>query len=349
MTKSEHDVFLSYTWSERDLALRIERALQARKMTVFRDEHIQLFDGITEHLARALDSSKVFLALYSVRYPTRYACQWELTRAFLAAQRLGDPRARVLVVNHGPDESHIAQLELEDAAYFSAARADVDLDRLTERVRDKVRAAEVPLARVSALAGNLAFSIMVWGVGIPGLSQSELWVCRRGTVAVLFWRAYYPYVVSIIKKRRAGRTYLYAVTSARVGGQLRIVDQVYLGAEDEVIARLTGPAGDGLTLPDDTMHRRFGDVAAVWGMFTRLDAVAVIDGVLGDARVSGGVSVGTYLVLAALNRICDPRSKAGLATWWAGTALGAHPGDPDGGVGPPPVLGRHGPGRGRAA
>jgi transposase len=136
------------------------------------------------------------------------------------------------------------------------------------------------------------------------------------------WKAYYPYVVSIIKKRRAGRTYLYAVTSARVGGQPRIVDQVYLGAEDEVVARLTGPAGDGLTLPDDTLHRRFGDVAAVWGMLTRLDAAAVIDGVLGDARVSGGVSVGTYLALAALNRICDPRSKAGFATWWAGTALG---------------------------
>ena len=30
--------------------------------------------------------------------------------------------------------------------------------------------------------------------------------------------------------------YLYAATSARVGGQPRIVEQVYLGAEDEVLS-----------------------------------------------------------------------------------------------------------------
>ena len=45
-------------------------------------------------------------------------------------------------------------------------------------------------------------------------------------------------VSSIIKKRRGGRTYLYAATSARVQGKPRIVDQVYLGTEEEVIARL---------------------------------------------------------------------------------------------------------------
>jgi transposase len=128
-------------------------------------------------------------------------------------------------------------------------------------------------------------------------------------------------VASIIKKRIAGRTYLYAGTSARVDGKPRIVDQVYLGPEDEVIARLTGQAGDGLALPDATEHRRFGDVAAVWNMLTRLEAAAVIDGVVGDARVSGGTTVGTYLALAALNRICDPRSKAGFADWYAKTSL----------------------------
>jgi hypothetical protein len=56
-------------------------------------------------------------------------------------------------------------------------------------------------------------------------------------------------------------------------------------------------------------------------MLQRLDAVAVIDEVLGDQWVHGGVSVGTYLALAA-HRVCDPRSKAGFANWWAGTALG---------------------------
>ena len=96
---------------------------------------------------------------------------------------------------------------------------------------------------------------------------------------------------------------------------------MYLGAEDEVIARLTTASGEDPSLPE-TEHRRFGDVAAVWGMLTRLDAIAVIDSVVGDGPVSGGLSVGTYLGLAALNRVCDPRSKRAFAHWWSGTALG---------------------------
>jgi transposase len=127
-------------------------------------------------------------------------------------------------------------------------------------------------------------------------------------------------VSSIIKKRRGGRTYLYAATSARVEGRPRIVEQVYLGTEEEVIARLTATPGDDPSVPD-TEHRRFGDVAAAWGMLARLDAIAVIDSVVGDGH-GGGVSVGTYLGLAAVNRVCDPKSKRAFADWWTGTALG---------------------------
>jgi hypothetical protein len=62
-------------------------------------------------------------------------------------------------------------------------------------------------------------------------------------------------VSSIIKKRRGG--YLYAATSARVEGQPRIVEQVYLGTEDEVIARLIAAPGEDPGLPE-TAHRKFG-------------------------------------------------------------------------------------------
>ncbi len=53
-------------------------------------------------------------------------------------------------------------------------------------------------------------------------------------------------------------------------------------------------------------------------MLERLD---VIDSVVGGGQVSGGVSVGTYLGLAVLNRVCDPKSKWAFAGWWAGTAV----------------------------
>ena len=105
---------------------------------------------------------------------------------------------------------------------------------------------------------------------------------------------------------------------------------MYLGAEDEVIARLTAGPSDDPSLPD-TEHRRFGDVAAVWGMLGRLDAITVIDSVIDSGvedpssrggAISGGVSVGTYLGLAALNRVCEPKSKRAFADWWTQTALG---------------------------
>ncbi|MCC8245496.1 tetratricopeptide repeat protein [Saccharothrix luteola] len=150
--KATWDVFLSYSWSEYDLALRVERALGRGGLRVFRDEKdVREFQPITEELLAALDSSKVLLALYSRRYPTRYACQWELTRAFVAGQRLGDPRDRVLVVNVGHDEGHVQPIELQDAVHLSARGGHVDLDRLVARAREKVVAVSEPIGAGSGV------------------------------------------------------------------------------------------------------------------------------------------------------------------------------------------------------
>jgi hypothetical protein len=85
---------------------------------------------------------------------------------------------------------------------------------------------------------------------------------------------------------------------------------------------VAAPGGGGDPSLPDTEHRRFGDLAAVWGMLARLDAIAVIDSVVGAAPGSSGVSVGTYMGLAALNRVCEPKSKRAFADWWTRTALG---------------------------
>jgi hypothetical protein len=72
---------------------------------------------------------------------------------------------------------------------------------------------------------------LTWGLsGVAGRP-----VPRMGVLPII--------VSSIIKKRRGGSTYLYAATSARVDGRPRIVEQVYLGTEAEVIARLTATPG----------------------------------------------------------------------------------------------------------
>lgn len=124
-------------------------------------------------------------------------------------------------------------------------------------------------------------------------------------------------MASIVGKKQGNKTYYYLVESARVGGKPRIVSQRYLGPAEEILARLSqiGPGE-----PDRTRHLAFGDVAAVWGMLERLQVAAIVDDVVGPRRSDAAASVGTYLALATLNRVCDPCSKLGFADWWAKTA-----------------------------
>jgi transposase len=124
-------------------------------------------------------------------------------------------------------------------------------------------------------------------------------------------------MASVIGKKRGSATYYYLVESARVGGRPRIVSQEYLGTADEVAAAMRG---GGLGLPDRTQHRDFGAVAAAWGMLQDLGVAELIDEAAGPRRADAGASAGTYLALAALNRVVAPCSKLGFADWWANTA-----------------------------
>ena len=128
---------------------------------------------------------------------------------------------------------------------------------------------------------------------------------------------YYPYMSSIVGKKRGEATYYYLVESARVGGKPRIVSQEYLGTAEELAAAMRG---GGLGLPDRVQHKDFGAIAAAWGMLEDLGVAAIIDQVAGARRSDAGASAGTYLVLAALNRLADPCSKRAFADWWARTA-----------------------------
>jgi hypothetical protein len=121
----------------------------------------------------------------------------------------------------------------------------------------------------------------------------------------------------LVGKKQGGKTYYYLTESARVNGKPRIVSQQYLGSADEIAQRLSeGGPGE----PDRSSHLGFGDIAAVWGMLERLGVVAIIDDVVGSRRSDAAASVGTYIALAALNRVVAPCSKLAFADWWAKTA-----------------------------
>ena len=125
-------------------------------------------------------------------------------------------------------------------------------------------------------------------------------------------------MASLYKKVINGRPYWYLREMARVDGKPKMVSERYLGSADDIAAAVASQ--DAGSLPKRTRHLAFGDVAAGWGMLVRLDVLGLIDRVVGARRADAGASVGTYLALAALNRLVDPRSKRAFADWWKTTA-----------------------------
>jgi transposase len=125
-------------------------------------------------------------------------------------------------------------------------------------------------------------------------------------------------MASLYPKKIGGRTYWYLREMARVDGKPKMVSERYLGTAAEIEALLD--ARETAMLPERTRHLGFGDVAAAWGMLQDLGVIGMIDAAAGPRPAGQPLSTGTYLALAALNRLVAPCSKAGFADWWKTTA-----------------------------
>lgn len=123
--------------------------------------------------------------------------------------------------------------------------------------------------------------------------------------------------VSLVKKRIRGHPYWYARECQRVDGKPTIVWQKYLGKADAIAAALGAPAAP--PPPTAVVLADFAAPAALYDLTHQLALIPTIDRHAG--KRSQGVSVGTYLTLAALNRCLAPTSKARLAEWYQSTVL----------------------------
>jgi transposase len=128
-------------------------------------------------------------------------------------------------------------------------------------------------------------------------------------------------MASLIKKTIRGKTYYYARECQRVAGKPKIVWQKYLGRADDIIAALTQPNTPPTTVAEKAVITEFGAVVALYDLAQRLRLVAHIDRHVPARRGPHGPSLGHYLLVAALNRCLDPRSKVQIATWYQRTAL----------------------------
>src|SRR6266566_3376147 len=125
-------------------------------------------------------------------------------------------------------------------------------------------------------------------------------------------------MASLYPKKIGGKTYWYLREMARVDGKPKMVSERYLGTAADIAAAVQ--ASQAAMLPERTRHLAFGDVAAVWGMLQKLDVAGLVDEVTGARPAGLPLSAGTYLALAALNRLVAPCSKLAFADWWKTTA-----------------------------
>jgi transposase len=120
-------------------------------------------------------------------------------------------------------------------------------------------------------------------------------------------------MASLTKKVIHGRVYYYLRETARVGGRPKVVRTVYLGRAEDILARLE-QAGEPLRAES----RSFGAVAAALKVARALGIAEAVDRACPNRS---SPSVGTSILLAAINRAVCARSKRAFADWYAQTAL----------------------------
>jgi transposase len=123
--------------------------------------------------------------------------------------------------------------------------------------------------------------------------------------------------MSLYKKVIRKHPYWYARECQRVNGKPRIVWQKYLGKAETIVSAVDASAT--APKPREVVLGEFGAAAALYDLTSRLDLIATID--RHASKRAQGVSVGTYITLAALNRCLAPTSKARFAEWYEGTVL----------------------------
>ena len=121
----------------------------------------------------------------------------------------------------------------------------------------------------------------------------------------------------LISKTIKGKSYYYAVESKRVNGKPRNVNQIYLGSIEKLIANKK--QAESPEPPKEVAVYDFGVVATCFHFAEELDLVNLIDSII--PKRNQGVSVGQYLLIAAISRAVEPISKRACWNWYQQTCL----------------------------
>ena len=122
----------------------------------------------------------------------------------------------------------------------------------------------------------------------------------------------------IMHKKISGKTYYYAEQRVWKDGKSRREWQKYLGTIDKIIDAVEGKP----LAPDHAVLFELGGVASYLSLAKDIQMVEKIDHMLPKRKQ--GLSIGEYLLIAAINRGLDAVSKRGIWSWFQDTVLLNH-------------------------
>ena len=117
--------------------------------------------------------------------------------------------------------------------------------------------------------------------------------------------------VNLIRETVRNHQYWYLVESRRVDGKPRVVWQRYLGKAEDIAHKLAAVR--------ETEVYDFGAVAACLAVASTLDLEAAVNRHAHKRRQ--GIPIGRFILLAVVNRIVAPKSKAQIGSWYDTTVL----------------------------
>ena len=122
---------------------------------------------------------------------------------------------------------------------------------------------------------------------------------------------------SLTRKIIKGRPYYYVRHCQRIDGRPKIVKTTYLGSLENIVQAVANAQAP--EAPRSAEIASLGDVAPLYDLAQELDLVSLVDAHV--PKRDQGLSVGQYLLLAAINRATGPTSKTQLAAWHKQTIL----------------------------
>jgi transposase len=116
---------------------------------------------------------------------------------------------------------------------------------------------------------------------------------------------------------KKGRPYYYYREMGRIGGELKVLEQIYLGGPERIKEMATAERG----ICKNILVQEFGALWLANSIANQIDLVAIVNSVVPRKRNEKGPSVGEYFLYAVLNRMVDPCSKRTLPEWYKSTAI----------------------------